>query len=102
MEELHIEERNDLYFSQTVNWVIRRVKWVEHVAPMGDRGTACSVFVGQPEGKRLLGRTKHGWEVNIKMYLKEISFECVDWIDVAQDKDKSQAVVNMAIYLQAP
>jgi hypothetical protein len=98
MEELHIEELNYLYFSQTVNWVISRVKWVEDVEPMGDRGTACSVFVVQPEGKRLLGRTKHGWEVNVKMDLKEISFECVDWIDVVQDKDRSQADVNMVMY----
>jgi hypothetical protein len=102
MEELHIEKLNDLHFSQTANWVIRRVKWVEHVAPIGDRGTACSVFVGQLEGKRLLGRTKHGWEVNIKMDLKENSFKVVDWIAVAQDKGKSQAVVNMVMFLQAP
>jgi hypothetical protein len=81
MEELHIEELNDLYFSQTANRVIRRVKWVEHVAPMGDRGTASSVFVGQLEGKRPLGRTKHGWKVNIKMDLKENGFKVVDWID---------------------
>jgi hypothetical protein len=73
------------------------------VAPIGDRGTACNVFVGPSEGKRPLGRTKHGWEVNIKMDLKEIGFECVDWIDVARDKNKSQAVVvNMVMYLQAP
>jgi hypothetical protein len=102
MEELRNEMPNDLYFSQTVNWVISRVKWVEHVAPMGDRGTVRSVFVGQPEGKRLLGRTERGWEVNFKMDLKEIGFKFVDWTDVAQDKDKSQAVVNMAMYLQAP
>lgn len=99
---MHIEQLNDLYFSQIVNWVIRRVKWVDNVAPMGGRGTACSVFVGQPEGKRPLGRTKHGWEVNTKMDLKEIGFECVDWIDMAQNKDKSQAVVNMVMYLHAP
>jgi hypothetical protein len=102
MEELHIEELYDLYFSQTVNWVISRVKWVEDVEPMGDRGTACSDFVAQPEGKRQLGRTKHGWEVNVKMYLKEISFKCVDSIDMAQDKDRSQAVVNMVMYRQDP
>jgi len=43
-----------------------------------------AVFLwGQPEGKRPLGRTRHGWEVNITMDLKEIGFRCVDWIDVA-------------------
>jgi hypothetical protein len=62
---------------------------------MGDSGTACSVLVGQPEGKRPIGRTKYGWEVNIKMDLKEISFECVDWIDVTQDKDMLRFVANV-------
>jgi len=61
-----------------------------------------AVFLwGQPEGKRPLGRTRHGLEVNITMDVKEIGFRCVDWIDVAQDKDKSQAVVNVVMYRQA-
>jgi len=40
--------------------------------------------------------------VNVKMDLKEVSFECVDWIDVGQDKDRSQAVVNVVMYHQDP
>jgi hypothetical protein len=43
--------------------------------------------VGRPEGKRPLGRPKHRWEDNIKMYLTEIEWGGMDWIDLAQDRD---------------
>jgi hypothetical protein len=41
---------------------------------MGERRGACRVLVGQPEGKRPLGRQRHRWEVNIKMNLQEVGF----------------------------
>jgi hypothetical protein len=43
--------------------------------------------VGKPEGKRPLGRPRHRWVDNIKMYLREIGWDVVDWIDLAQDRD---------------
>jgi hypothetical protein len=52
------------------------------------------ILVGKPEGSRPLGRSKHKWEDNIKMDLKEIGWKCRDWIHVAQDRDQWQAVVN--------
>ena len=45
------------------------------------------VLVGRAEEKRLLGRPRHRWEDNIKMYLKEVGYDAADWIDLAQDRD---------------
>jgi hypothetical protein len=50
--------------------------------------------VGGPEGKRQLGRTRHRWEDNIKIDLREIGWGEMDWIHLAQDRDQWMAVVN--------
>jgi sensor domain CHASE-containing protein len=55
-------------------------------------------LVGNPESKG----PKHKWEDNNKMDLEEILWDCVDWINVAEDKDKWQAVVNRVMILQVP
>jgi hypothetical protein len=61
---------------------------------------ACRVLVGKPEGKRPLGRPRHRWEDNMKMYLREIGWRGMDWIDVAQDRDQCRALVNMVMNLR--
>jgi hypothetical protein len=58
------------------------------------------MLVGNPAGRRLLGRTNHRWEDNIKMNLGEVSWEDVDWIHLAQDKDQWWARVNTIMNLQ--
>jgi hypothetical protein len=77
--KLHNEELNDLYSSSNV-WMIksRRMRWVGHVAHMGKRIVAYRVLVGNPEGKRTLGRPRQRWEDNIKMDLLEVC--CGAWI----------------------
>jgi len=50
------------------------MRWVEHVAQIGQRRGVYTVFVGKPEGKRPLGRPRHRWEDNIKMYLQEVGW----------------------------
>jgi hypothetical protein len=72
-------------------------------------GSACStkrkaykILVGKPEGKRPLGRPRHGWVDNIKMDLREIGWDGVDWIDLAQDRDQWRALVNTVMNLQVP
>jgi hypothetical protein len=57
---------------------------------------------GTPEGKRPLGRPRHRWEDNIKIDLQEMGCEGMDWIDVAQDRDRWGAVVNAVINFQVP
>ena len=90
MEKLHNEELNDLYSSPSIIRVIksRRMSEDGHVARMGNRKGAYRVLVGKPEGKRRLGRPRRRWEGNIK--LQEVGWRggSMDWIDVAQDRDR--------------
>ena len=58
--------------------------------------------MGKPEGKRPLGRPRYRREVNIEMDLQEEVCESMDWIDVAQDRDRWQALVNAAVNLRVP
>jgi len=69
---------------------------------MGESGNVYRVLVGKPEGKRSLGRPRHRWEDNIKMDLQEMGCEGMDWMDVAQDRDRWRALVNAVMNLQVP
>ena len=71
--KLHNEELNDLYSSPNILWVIESsMRWVGHVARMGERRGVCRILVEIPEGKRLLGRSRRRWEDNIKMDLRVV------------------------------
>jgi len=59
-------------------------------------------FVRKPEGKRPLGRPRHRWEVNIKMDSQEAGWGGMDWIDLAQDRDRCQALVNAVMNFWVP
>jgi hypothetical protein len=61
-------------------------------------------LVGKPEGKRPLGRPRHRWVVNTrnKMDLREIGWDGIDWIDLAQDRDQWRALVNTVMNLRVP
>jgi len=58
------------------------------------------VLVGKPEGKRPLGRPRPGWKDNIKMDLEEVGWRSMDWIDLAQNKDRCWALVNAVMNLR--
>ena len=58
--------------------------------------------MGKPEGKRPLGRLRHRWENNIKMDLQEVGCGGMDWIELAQDRDRWRALVNVVMNLQVP
>jgi hypothetical protein len=64
------------------------MRWVRHVARIGEKRHACSILVGKPEGKRQLGRPRHRRVNNIKMDLIEIRWDGMDWIDLVQDKEE--------------
>jgi len=68
---------------------------------MGEMRNACSILVGKPEGKRSLGKLRHGWE-NITMDLREIGLEDRDWIHLAQDRNHWRALVNTVMNLRSP
>jgi hypothetical protein len=61
---------------------------------MEEKGNAYRILVGEPEGKRPLGRGRRKWVDNIEMYLRGIGWGGVDWIDQAQDMDQWRAIVN--------
>jgi hypothetical protein len=88
--KLHNEELHGLYSSPSVVRVIkaRRMRWVGHVAHMGEVRGAYNISVGRPEGRRPLGRPRRRWEDNMKLGLREIGFGDVDWIHLAQDRDR--------------
>jgi hypothetical protein len=69
---------------------------------MGEKRNAYRLLVGKPEGKQPLGRPKHSWMDNIKMDLLEIGWGGVDWIGLAQDRDKWRALVNGIVNLRVP
>jgi CRISPR/Cas system-associated protein Cas7 (RAMP superfamily) len=60
------------------------------------------VLVGKPEGKRPLGKPRCRWEYNIKMDIREVGCGGLDWIELAQDRDRWQALVNAVMNLRVP
>ena len=86
----HNEELNDPYSSPNIVRVIksRRMRWAGHVARMGEERGVYRVLVGKLEGKRPLGRPWHRWVDNIRMGLQEVGCGYMDWIRLAQDRDR--------------
>ena len=80
----------------------RRMRWAGHVARMGEGKVVYRVLVGKPEGKRSLGRPRRRWEDNMKMNLQEVGFGGMDWIELAQDRDRWRAVMNAVVNLWVP
>ena len=60
------------------------------------------VFVGKHEGRRPLGRPRRRWENNIRMDLREVGYGCVDWMELAQDRDRWRAIVSAVMNFLDP
>jgi hypothetical protein len=69
---------------------------------MGETRNACRILVGKREGKRPIGRPRRWCVDNIKMDLREIGWDGVDWINLAQDRDQWNALVNTVMNLRVP
>jgi hypothetical protein len=69
---------------------------------MGEKRNAYRLLVGKPEGKRPLGRPRHRWVDNIEMDLGEVGWCNVDWIGLAQDRNRWRALVNSVLNLRVP
>jgi hypothetical protein len=102
--KLHNEEQNDLYSLPNLARVIksRRMRWGGHVTRMGEGTGGYRVLVGKPERKRPLGRPRRRWEDDIRMDLQEGACGCVDWIGLAQDRDRWRALVGAVMNLRVP
>ena len=101
---LHNEELNDLYSSPNIVRVIklRRMRWAGHVARMGEERGLYRVLVGKLEGRRPLGRPRRRWVDNITMDLQEVECGYVDWIELAQDRDRWRTLVSSVMNLRVP
>jgi hypothetical protein len=102
--KLHNEELRDLFSSPSIITIIksRRMRWAGHVAGIGEKRNAYRLLVGKPEGKRPLGRPRRRWVDNIGMDLGEVRWGDVDWIGLAQDRNRWRALVNSVLNLRVP
>jgi hypothetical protein len=105
--KLHNEELHNLYSSPYIIRQVksRRMRWAGHVARMAEERNVYKVLVGKPEGKRPLGRPRRRWEDGIRMDLREVGLGGgVDWIRLAQDRDRWRGVVSavMNLWVLAP
>ena len=101
--KLRNEELNDLYSSPNIVRVIklRRMRWAGHVARMVEERGAYRVLVGKPEGKRTLRRPRRRW-VDIRLDLQEVGCGYVDWIVVAEDRNRWRTLVSAVMNLRVP
>ena len=101
---LHNEELNDLYSSPNIVWVIksRRMRWAGRVARMGDKRGVYRVLVVKSAGKRPLERPRRRWVDNIRTELQEVGCGYMDWIGLAQDRDRWRTLVSAVMNLRVP
>ena len=93
---MHNVELNDLYSSPNIVRVIksRRMRWAGHVVRIGEERGVYRVLVGKPEGRRPLGRPRRRWVDNIRTDLQEVGSGYMDWIGLAQDRDRWRRLVS--------
>ena len=101
---MHNEELNDLYSSPNIVRVIksRRMRWAGHVARKGEVRGVDRVLVWKPEGRGPLGRPRIRWVDNIRMDLQEVGCGYMDWIGLAQDRDRWRTLVGAVMNLLVP
>jgi len=101
---LNNKELNDLYSSPNIVWVIisRRMRWVGHVARKGEERGVYRVLLGKREGRRPLGSPRRRWVDNIRMDLQNVGCVYMDWIGLAQDRDRWRTLVSAVMNLRVP
>ena len=80
----------------------RVIRWSRHVAGMGERRAVYCVVGGKLEGSRSLERLRRRWEDNNRMDLQEVGCGIMDWIELAQDRDRWRSLVNGVMSLRDP
>jgi hypothetical protein len=102
--KLYGQELCDLYSSPSIIRIIksRSMIWAGHVARMGEKRNAYRLLVRKPDGKRPLVRPRRRWADNIMMDLGEVGWGDLDWIGLAQDRNRWRALVNSVLNLRLP
>jgi hypothetical protein len=80
----------------------RRMRRAGHVARMGETRKAYGILVGKQQGKKPLGRPRRRWVDNITMDIKDIRWDGMDWLELAQDRDQWRALANTVTNLRVP
>jgi hypothetical protein len=93
-----------LYSSPSIIRIIksRRKRWTGDVARIGGKRNTYRLLVGKSEGRRPLGRPRRRWVDNVMMDLVEVGWGDVDWIGLAQDRNRWRALVNSVLILRVP
>jgi hypothetical protein len=78
------------------------MRWAANVACMGEETGVYRVFLGKPEGRRPLGRPRRRWVDNIRMDLQEVGCGYMDWIELAQDRDRWRTLLSAIMNLRVP
>ena len=78
------------------------ILWAGHLARMGEERGVCRFLVGKPEGRRPMGRPRRSWVDNIRTDLQEVGCGYVDWIGLAQDRDRWRTLVSAVMNLRVP
>ena len=78
----------------------RRMRWAGHVARMGEERGVYRVLLWKPDGRRPMGRCRRRWVDNIRMDLQEVGCVYMDWIGLAQDRDRWRTLVSVVMNLQ--
>jgi hypothetical protein len=100
--KMHNEELHNLYSSPSIIRMIKlkRMRLAGHVGRMRKKRNAYRILVGKPDGKGPLGRPRCRWVNNIKMNLREIRSDGMDWVELARDRDQWRALVNAVMNLR--
>jgi hypothetical protein len=78
------------------------MRWAGHVAQTGKERNMYRLLVGKSEGKRLLGRPRRRWLDNVRINLGEAEWDDIDWIGLAQDRNRQRPLVNSVLNLRIP
>jgi hypothetical protein len=98
--QLHDEKLHNLYSSPNIIRMMksRRMRYAGRVVQMREKRNAYRILVGKPEGKK----PRYRWMDNIKVDLREIGWDGMDWIDLTQDRDQWRALVNTVMNIRVP
>jgi hypothetical protein len=89
-------------FESSVQVVTTKVKFIFSICVLEEKRNAYKILVRKSDGKRPLGRPRRRWVDNIKMDLREIGWDGMDWIDLAQGRDQWRALVNTVMNIRVP